>query len=469
MSGPDEICRLDATELAARIRLRELSPVEVMAAHLDRIEARNPGLNALVTPNPRAEAEALLAERDVARGRRSGPLHGVPFTVKDSFDIAGLTATRGSRIFENHVPAGTATAVQRLQDAGGILLGKTNLPEFARSTETDNLVFGTTVHPLDAARTPGGSSGGEAAAVAAGLSPLGVGSDLCGSVRLPAHYCGIVGFKPTHGRIPLTGHWPQTLQRFDHVGPMARSVRDVRLALELMEGPDGQDWFAASAPPRRGGRPPVETLRIGWLGEEAFGPVADEITRAVAAAAAALTDMVGSVQRVCVPALERHDYDPLSALLNQAEGAAYFERVVAGRTADLSPRLQRSLARSGPTLPESPRRRGRRRRASRGAARLLRGVRRPAVPGRTRDRTAARSVRAGRRRPHDPGPLGPAHHDAVQPRGGASRERPVRPRPGRAARRRPGGRAVVRGPHRARRRRTPAPPIRATGLSRPRR
>jgi aspartyl-tRNA(Asn)/glutamyl-tRNA(Gln) amidotransferase subunit A len=352
MSGPDEICRLDATELAARIRLRELSPVEVMAAHLDRIEARNPGLNALVTPNPRAEAEALLAERDVARGRRSGPLHGVPFTVKDSFDIAGLTATRGSRIFENHVPAGTATAVQRLQDAGGILLGKTNLPEFARSTETDNLVFGTTVHPLDAARTPGGSSGGEAAAVAAGLSPLGVGSDLCGSVRLPAHYCGIVGFKPTHGRIPLTGHWPQTLQRFDHVGPMARSVRDVRLALELMEGPDGQDWFAASAPPRRGGRPPVETLRIGWLGEEAFGPVADEITRAVAAAAAALTDMVGSVQRVCVPALERHDYDPLSALLNQAEGAAYFERVVAGRTADLSPRLQRSLARSGPTLPE---------------------------------------------------------------------------------------------------------------------
>ena len=238
----------DATALAKLVRDGELSPVEVVRAHLQRIEDVNGRLNAIVTLDDRAEDRAREAEAAAATGERMGPLHGVPLTVKDCVDTAGLRTTRGSRLFSDHVPTADAPVVQRLTDAGAIVIGKTNMPEFALWWETDNVVFGRTENPWLDGRTPGGSSGGEAAAIASGMSPLGIGSDVGGSIREPANYCGIVGLKATHGRVPLTAHWPDVLLRFMHVGPMARTVRDAALALSIIAGPDGADTYAVPIP-----------------------------------------------------------------------------------------------------------------------------------------------------------------------------------------------------------------------------
>ena len=262
----DELYYADAIELAERIRLREVSPVEVAQAHLDRIDAVNPALNALIAFPDGVMDRAREAEAAVLRGDNWGPLHGVPFTVKDCVDTAGVRTTRGSRLFEDHVPSADATVVQRLKDAGGIFIAKSNMPEFALWWETDNLVYGRTENPWMAGRTPGGSSGGEASAIAAGMSPLGIGSDVGGSIREPANYCGIVGLKATHGRIPLTGHWPEALLRFMHVGPLARSVRDAALGFNLMAGPDGLDHYAYPGPgSRRFGDSPAPP-GCGWPG-----------------------------------------------------------------------------------------------------------------------------------------------------------------------------------------------------------
>ena len=197
----DAICYANATELAARIRAKDLSPVEVLRAHLQRIDALNPTLQAIVTLVDGAMDQARQAEAAMMRGEWWGPLHGVPFTIKDCVDTAGDRTTRGSQLFANYVPNADATVVTRLKQAGGIFMAKTNMPEFALWWETGNRVFGFTQNPWKLGHTAGGSSGGEAAAIAAGLSPLGVGSDVGGSIRQPAHYCGIVGLKATHGRI----------------------------------------------------------------------------------------------------------------------------------------------------------------------------------------------------------------------------------------------------------------------------
>ena len=181
----EDIYYADATELARRIRAKEVSPVEVLDAHLDRIEAVNPKLNAIVTMANDAAAQALAAEAAVIRGDTLGPLHGVPFTIKDCVDTAGLLTTRGSKLFQHYVPDTDAPVVARLKAAGGVLMAKTNMPEFAFWGETDNEVFGRTVNPWDPEHTTGGSSGGEGAAIAAGLSPLGIGSDVGGSSGCP--------------------------------------------------------------------------------------------------------------------------------------------------------------------------------------------------------------------------------------------------------------------------------------------
>src|ERR1700739_3803116 len=244
-----DIFYFDATTLAELIRTREVSPVEVVQAHLDRIEAVNPKINAIVTVADGALKAAKVAEAAVLAGHELGPLHGVPITTKDSIDTAGVLTQRGSPIFKGRIPQTDAPTVPRLKRAGAILLAKTNLPEFSYSTETDNLLTGRTNNPWDLDRTSGGSSGGESAAIAAGLSPLGLGSDLAISVRGPAAHTGIVGLKATHGRIPMTGIWPRVPRRFWHVGPMARSVRDIALAYSLLSGPDGQDGYSSSAIP----------------------------------------------------------------------------------------------------------------------------------------------------------------------------------------------------------------------------
>src|SRR5947207_8017582 len=188
-----DLSQLSATELASLIRTREISPVEVAKALLSRIDRLNPSLNALVTPSPSFLEEAKKAETAVIRNEALGPLHGVPFTVKDTIDTAGLRTTSGSAMRVDNVPTEDAPAVARLKAAGAILLAKTNAAELAMDYTADNPVFGRTNNPHDFSRTPGGSSGGDAAALATCLTPLGVGSDLAGSIRIPAHFCGVVG------------------------------------------------------------------------------------------------------------------------------------------------------------------------------------------------------------------------------------------------------------------------------------
>jgi len=349
-----EVVWSDATELARRIRARELSPVEVLRAHRERAGAVNPKINAIVTPMEEAEELARAAEAAVLRGDELGPLHGVPFTIKDSFDTAGVRTTRGSLLFADHLPAKDAAAVARLRAAGAIPLGKTNIPEFALWWETGNLVFGTTRNPWNLERTTGGSSGGEAAAIAAGLSPLGIGSDLGGSIRLPAHYCGVVGLKPTHGRVPLTGHWPEVILRFMHVGPIARSVRDAALALAVLAGPDGRDWHAVPVPPPDvpDGAEPLLPLRIGVLSESAFGAIDTEVAAVVRRAAGALEELGCLLEPDRVRALEENDWNPLTLELYGAEGRAYLDEIVGERQAELHPMLARRLSLPPPSLEE---------------------------------------------------------------------------------------------------------------------
>jgi aspartyl-tRNA(Asn)/glutamyl-tRNA(Gln) amidotransferase subunit A len=316
----------------------------VVRALRERAGALNPRLNALVTPVPGAEERARAVEAAVLAGDELGPLAGVPFTIKDSLDTAGVRTTRGSRLFADRVPERDATVVRRLVDAGAIPLAKTNLPDFVLWWETDNLVFGRTVNPWNRERTAGGSSGGEAAAVAAGLSPLGVGSDLGGSIRLPAHYCGVCGLKPTHGRVPLTGHWPDALLRFMHVGFLARSSADIALALSVAAGPDGEDPYAVPVDPTEPLREAALAPVSVGVAMDAFGALDPQVRAAVEAAAGALSDLGCAVAPVRVPALERHDWNTTTMTLYSAGGGAYFDRVIAGRHDDLHPALRRRLS-----------------------------------------------------------------------------------------------------------------------------
>jgi aspartyl-tRNA(Asn)/glutamyl-tRNA(Gln) amidotransferase subunit A len=346
----EDIAYLGVVDLARRIRERELSPVEVLAAVRERAEAINPSLNALVTPMPDAEERARAAEAAVLSGEELGPLHGVPFTIKDSFDTAGVRTTRGSRLFADHVPDEDAEVVRRLVAAGAVPLAKTNLPDFVLWWETDNLVFGRTVNPWSPERTAGGSSGGEAAAIAAGLSPLGIGSDLGGSIRLPAHYCGVAGLKPTHGRVPGTGHWPDTLLRFLHVGFLARSSADIALALSVTAGPDGRDPYCPPLPPPAPlDGSPLRPLRVGLV-VDAFGPVDPEVRGVVARAGEALSSLGCAVGQADVPALSRHDWNTTTMTLYGGGGRLYFEGVIAGRWDELHPALRRRLSADPPSL-----------------------------------------------------------------------------------------------------------------------
>ena len=302
-----EIILSDAIKLAELIRTKEVSPVEVVQAHLDRIAAVNPKINAIITLADGALKAAKAAEAAVLAGDELGPLHGVPFTVKDSIDTADVATQRGSPIFKGRVPDVDATGVARMKKAGGIPLAKTNLPEFSYWIESDNLLSGRSNNPWDVTRTPGGSSGGEAAAIAAGMSPIGLGTDLAISVRGPAAQTGITSMKATHGRVPMTGIWPRAPRRFWHVGPMARSVRDIALAFSQLVGPDGQDAFATSTVQFDAGigRQPYRQLRVGWMVGPGFGPVDPEVAATVKAAAEALKDIGVFVEQVSIPALER--------------------------------------------------------------------------------------------------------------------------------------------------------------------
>jgi aspartyl-tRNA(Asn)/glutamyl-tRNA(Gln) amidotransferase subunit A len=322
----------DATKLAELIRTRQLSPVEVMQAHIDRIEAVNPAMNAIVTIAGNALEAAKAAESVVMSGKDLGPLHGVPFTVKDSIDTAGLPTQRGSPIFKGRIPAADATTVARMKSAGGIVMAKTNLPEFSYWIETDNLLTGRTNNPWNLDRTPGGSSGGESAAIAAGMSPIGLGSDVAISLRGPAAHTGIIALKATHGRIPMSGLWPRAPRRFWHVGPMARSVRDIGMAYSLLAGPDGLDGYATMPLKIDAGIgvAPERPLRIGWLVEPGFGPVDTDVAATVKAAADALESLGVAVEPVSIPVLEQIDAVDVFWKLQQMESKPAFLKATAG-------------------------------------------------------------------------------------------------------------------------------------------
>jgi amidase len=293
-----------AAEWLVRMSAGELSAHELTRHYVERAHEADRRLNALAAFDPEAAlAAAEEADRARARGDRR-PLLGLPVTVKDSLDVAGMVATGGSLARANHVPDRDATVVRRLREAGAIVLAKTNLPEYSSSYETDNLVHGRTVHPLDPQRTPGGSSGGEAALAAADASPVGLGTDGGGSIRVPAHYCGVFGLRPTVGRVPMTGNWPATrasgYMDLYCTGPIGRYVEDLELVLPLIAGPDGVDPYVVSMPPAAGRSRPG-TLRIGWFTSSPAVDVTPGTEAAVVAAAACMAEAGASVREIEPP------------------------------------------------------------------------------------------------------------------------------------------------------------------------
>ncbi len=268
-------------QMAAEVRAGKVSPSELVQAHLAQIEKHNPALNAFAILRAEEAREAACAAEQALGQKNLGPLHGVPVTVKDSFDLAGLPTLCGSRFRLGHKAASDSTAASRLSKAGAIVLGKTNTPEFLMSYETDNHLTGRTNNPWDLERTPGGSSGGEAAAIAAFCSAGGVGSDGGGSVRIPAHFCGICALKPTPGRVPATGHFPDICHPgglLGVAGPMARTAQDLRLLFAVLSGHEAQDPFSAPVPIRT---PELKGLRAGVLEQFGADPVQADVRQTV--------------------------------------------------------------------------------------------------------------------------------------------------------------------------------------------
>jgi aspartyl-tRNA(Asn)/glutamyl-tRNA(Gln) amidotransferase subunit A len=278
-----------ATELAARLRSGDLSPVELMRATLDRIAAVNPRLNAFVSMHPadRLLAEAKNVEARLRRGEAVGPLAGLPLGVKDLEDAVGLPNTHGSLLFKDHYPERDAIQVERLKRAGAIVIGKTNTPEFGYTAFTTNRVFGTTRNPWNLQRTPGGSSGGSAAAIAGGLVPLATASDGGGSVRIPASYTGLIGLKPSQGRIP----WgPEEMLRGSATivsGPLTRTVSDAALWLDVTVGPHPADPYSLPHPGYAYTdvlKQPPPMLRIAYTPTLGYARPETEVQREVEAA-----------------------------------------------------------------------------------------------------------------------------------------------------------------------------------------
>jgi amidase len=320
-----------AHRLAARIREREVSCVEVVEAHLERIGHVNPGLNAVVQLTAKqAIAQARAADERLARGESDGPLHGVPFTVKDNIPVAGVVMTSGTLGMKDFVPDEDATVVARLKAAGGIVLGKTNLPEIGMAGESDNLVYGRTNNPYNLDHSPGGSSGGEGAIIAAGGSPLGIGTDIGGSIRYPAHCCGIAGIKPTMGRIPWHAPYGYT-DELRQSGPMARSVADLALALPLMSG---AHWRDPSAPPAPLGDPndvDVRQLRVAVHADNGVAGPTEAVATAVVDAAMVLRDAGVSVAEERPERLSE-TLDLFGRLLGASGGQQYRDALEAAGT-----------------------------------------------------------------------------------------------------------------------------------------
>lgn len=320
----NDICYWSACEIARAVREKEVSALEAVEAHLRRIEATHSALNAVVTlVADRAMDEARAADLRQAKGEPLGALHGVPITIKDSIETAGILTTGGTTGLAKHVPERDAPVVARLREAGAIVLGKTNTPELTLGGESDNLIFGRTNNPYRLDRTPGGSSGGAAAIIAAGGAALDLGSDVGGSIREPAHYCGIAGIKPSTGRVPGTGHIPASygaLDTFAQIGPMARRVEDIELALGIVSGVDWADPSVVPMPLGASTALALERLRVATYTDNGLSTPSAEIAGAVNEAAAALA--AGGVEVVGARPEAIPDAMGLIPRLRAAEGGA---------------------------------------------------------------------------------------------------------------------------------------------------
>ena len=324
------ILDMSVKELAGNIRERAVSSVEVVDVFVDRIKEVNPQLNAVVQlAEESARSEALKADQLLSQGRILGPLHGVPMTLKDSFDSIGIISTGGTLGRRNYRPAQDATVLSRLRKNGAILLGKTNTPEFTLMYETDNLVYGKTNNPYNLSCSPGGSSGGAAAIVAAKGSPFDIGSDYGGSLRYPAHCCGIASIKPTSGRVPRTGHilpFGGVLDSFQQIGPMARHVADLEFILPLIWGPDWIDPFIIPMPQGNRKDINVNDLKIAFHTDNGVVPSSSEVAQVVLNIAAQLSDDGLAVTEIKPDGIEQ-TYEIMMGLLS-ADGGASIRRLL---------------------------------------------------------------------------------------------------------------------------------------------
>ncbi len=296
-----EILELSATRQARLVRQRTVSAVELVQAHLERIAAVNPRIHAVIEVYERqAVAAARVADEMLARGEDGGPLCGVPFSIKDSIEVAGAQCTAGTLGRRDTAPSTEdATLVARLREAGAIPIARTNLPDLLFAFESDNLLYGATNNPYDAARTSGGSSGGEAALIASCGSPIGLGSDAAGSVRLPAAFCGIAAIKPTSGRLPRTGHFPPAggwIEALWQIGPMARYVEDLCTVMPLLTGGDGRDATVVDMPLHDAARVELGRLRVAFYTDNGFAAADEEVVGVVRGAARALAGEVAVLE-----------------------------------------------------------------------------------------------------------------------------------------------------------------------------
>ena len=298
------------TQLAGAIRSGHVSAREVLSAHLAQIATHNPALNAVVTLDAdRASERAREADEALARGENWGPLHGVPFTLKDAHATSGVRTTTGFPPLAGYVPKEDGAVAARLKEAGGILIGKTNVPVMLADFQTSNPIFGRTNNPWDIARTPGGSSGGAAAALASGMTPFEIGTDLSASIRIPAHFCGVFGMKTTERRVPLTGvipglPGPRPLRIMSTIGPMARTAEDLALLYSIIAGPDGLDTEVPPVPVDQAAAIELGNLRIAVASTLAAIPVAAEIRAAVGQLAATLAPRCQVVEDPALPSLD---------------------------------------------------------------------------------------------------------------------------------------------------------------------
>ncbi|CEK10660.1 amidase [Legionella hackeliae] len=326
-----DIIKKPAHKIVELIKKKVVSSEEVTRAFLDQIQMVNPSLNAVIELDEEMSLSlAKQADKAISRGETLGSLHGLPITIKDTINIFGYKNTYGSHLYDGYTPEQEGTCVTRLRDAGAIILGLTNSPELLTAYESDNLIYGQTNNPYDLQRSSGGSSGGEAAIISAYGSPLGLGSDGGGSIRVPAHYCGISGLKPTQGLIPITGislpgAGAGCLQAFGTCGPMARFVDDLTLALSVLSGPDGFDPGAPPVVLRNPSEVDIRQLKVAYFTDNGIVTPNKDIVNATLSAVSALADLGAFVEEARPPNIERTfelHWEPFFTLCDGGETVA---------------------------------------------------------------------------------------------------------------------------------------------------